>query len=467
MAEQSIGNVETSSTDLPPTTTPPSSAPLSPRAEADAAKATLRIFRSLFGKHAEGSFAIRLWDGQEWANAPGEPPRFKIVLNHPGALRKMLLPPAEAVLGEAFIRGDFDVEGDLVACTALADAIGPTLANPLTWPLLLRDLASLPKTSPAGYQWRGAARLAGEEHSQNRDQAAVTYHYDLPGEFYGLFLDRRMQYSCAYFRTDTETLDAAQEAKLEHICRKLQLKPGERLLDIGCGWGGLIAYAAERYGVEALGITISRGQADLTRKRIQEAGLGERCRVELLDYRQMNEPNAFDKIVSVGMFEHVGRGKLATYFARAHRLLRPGGIFLNHGIASMYVNEGRFVSLVHRLLSTSGDFMQRYVFPDGELVPVSDTTSIAERAGFEVRDVEGLREHYAQTLRHWLANLDARREEALAMVDLPTYRVWRLYIAGCAHAFDTAKINVYQAILVKPDRHGCSGMPWTREYLYQ
>ncbi len=432
-----------------------------------AAKLSLEIAERLFGRSVVRDFAVRLWDGQEWRSDPGRPPRFTIILNHPGALRRMLLPPSELGLGESFVRGDFDVEGDLVACIGLADAVQATVANPTRWPGILRRLLALPQTTVAAGRWRGEARLSGDVHSPGRDRQAVTYHYDLPGEFYALFLDQRMQYSCAYFRHADDSLDVAQEAKLEHICRKLRLKPGERLLDIGCGWGGLVAYAAERHGVQALGITISQGQAYLGRRRLAAAGLNDRARVDLCDYRSLDEWEGFDKIVSVGMFEHVGRKKLQVYFDQAYRLLKPGGLFLNHGIAGMYLpRPGPVAGLIQRTLYAKGSFIGHYVFPDGELEPINESLACAERAGFEVRDVESLREHYALTLRHWLRNLEQRREEALAIVDVPTYRVWRLFTAGCAYFFDTARLNVYQALLVKPDHSGKSHLPLTREYLY-
>ncbi len=432
-----------------------------------AAKLTLEIVERLFGRSGVRDFAVRLWNGQLWHADPGRPPRFTIVLHHPGALRRMLLPPSELGLGESFVRGDFDVEGDLVACIGLGGAVQATAANPTRWPGILRRLLALPQTTAPAGRWRGEARLTGEMHSPGRDRQAVTYHYDLPGEFYSLFLDQRMQYSCAYFRRPDDSLDAGQEAKLDHICRKLRLKPGERLLDIGCGWGGLVAHAAERYGVEALGITISQGQAFLGRRRIAAAGLSDRARIDLCDYRALDEWEGFDKIVSVGMFEHVGRRRLQVYFNQAYRLLKPGGLFLNHGIAGMYLPEpGRVAGLIQRVLNAKGGFIGHYVFPDGELEPINESLACAERAGFEVRDVESLREHYALTLRHWLRNLEERREEALQIVDLPTYRVWRLFTAGCAYFFATARLNVYQALLVRPDSGGGSRLPLTRDDLY-
>jgi len=295
-----------------------------------------------------------------------------------------------------------------------------------------------------------------------RDRAAIQYHYDVGNDFYALWLDARMIYSCAYFKTGEETLDAAQEAKLDLICRKLRLRAGETLLDIGCGWGGLAIYAAQKYGVNALGVTLSEKQATLANERIRAAGLAERVRVELRDYRDLSDAS-FDKIVSVGMFEHVGRAKLAEYFAQAYRLLKPRGVFLNHGIAAQ--RQPSASNWLARIF-TRESFVWRYVFPDGELVPIHDALAFAHRAGFEVRDVESWREHYARTLRHWVARLESRCDEAQQAVDERTYRVWRFYMAGSAYSFDTARVSVYQALLAKPDARGTSGLPLTREDWY-
>jgi len=237
---------------------------------------------------------------------------------------------------------------------------------------------------------------------------------------------------------------------------RLRLRAGQRLLDIGCGWGGLVLHAAQQYGVEATGITLSCPQAELANARIAERGLSERCRVEVQDYRTLDAPGAYDALVSVGMFEHIGEALLPTYFARAWRLLRSGGVFLNHGIA----NRGTDPRVRGRMFSNT------YVFPDGELVPISTTLRTAERAGFEVRDVESLREHYALTLRQWVRRLEVHRTEALQSVDEPTYRVWRLFMSASAHGFTTGQNSVYQALLVKPDPQGASGLPLTRKSWY-
>jgi cyclopropane-fatty-acyl-phospholipid synthase len=263
-----------------------------------------------------------------------------------------------------------------------------------------------------------------------------------------------MVYSCAYFSKPEEDLDSAQERKLDYVCGKLRLRQGERLLDIGCGWGALIMHAAAHYGVECVGITLSVPQAEVARKRLRAAGLNDLCRVEVSDYRDIDHDQQYDKIVSVGMFEHVGEAFLPEYFQRAWDLLRPGGVFLNHGVA---------YSATYRRRGPS--FTDRYVFPDGDLVPISTSLRAGELSGFELRDVESLREHYALTLHHWIQRLEAHREEACHITDDATYRIWRLQMAGSAHGFRSGRLNVYQTLFAKPVC-GHSGLPLTRADWY-
>ena len=343
-----------------------------------------------------------------------------------------------------------------------------TIQSASDWVTLARLYRALPNDTIVNTIPRGPARLSGRLHSKERDRAAIRYHYDVGNDFYALWLDRRMNYSCAYFRTGTEDLDTAQEAKLEHICRKLRLTPDEHLLDIGCGWGGLAIYAAQEYGVNALGVTLSEKQHALANERIAAAGLTDRAAVQLVDYRDLGDLQ-FDKIVSVGMFEHVGRSHLPEYFAHAYRLLKPGGLFLNHGISAhpraATRNDSAWTRLIERHLLGSGQFVGRYIFPDGELEPVSEANLRAEQAGFEVRDVENLREHYALTLRQWVARLQAHRDAAVRLVGDPVYRTWRLYMAGSAVGFGSGVINVNQTLLAKPAL-GAVNVPLTRADLY-
>jgi cyclopropane-fatty-acyl-phospholipid synthase len=420
----------------------------------NAAQTSLFVIENLLSSAHSENFAVRLWDGTTWESRPGQPVRFTLILRHPGALRSMFLPPSELNLGEAYIYNDFDIEGEIEAVFPLAQHFIEGRQGKIEQVRFGKRLLSLPKRE-LPHPAKRAAHLNGARHSKARDRQAITYHYDRSNDFYALWLDSRMVYSCAYFVTPDDDLDTAQEQKLEYLCHKLRLKPGERLLDIGCGWGGLVLYAAQHYGVEAYGITLSQQQAAFAQERILKAGVADRCRVEVRDYRELTEPNSYDKLVSVGMFEHVGKALLPTYFQQAWRLLRPGGVFLNHGIAC----NG---SLATQRMS---EFVDRYVFPDGELVPISTTLHIAEKNGFEVRDVESLREHYARTLRHWVRRLEAHADEACKLTDDVTYRIWRLYMAGSAYSFQSGQNNVYQSLLVKPDR-GESGLPLTRADWY-
>lgn len=427
---------------------------------------TRNLLDWLFSRLGRRNFDVRLWNGETLPAESGEA-RFTLALSHPGALRRMFRLPVELSVGEAFIHGDFDIEGDIHAAVALIDSLSqaPFSAGDLF--ALVSQLAVLPRGRELRHPGRGPARLSGARHSRARDRAATTYHYGVGNEFYARWLDRRMVYSCAYFPTGAEDLDTAQECKLELMCRKLRLQPGEKLLDIGCGWGGLVMYAARKYGVMALGVTLSEKQVRFAAERIAAAGLDGQATVTLQDYRDLSG-ESYDKIVSVGMFEHVGRGHLPEYFAQAYHLLKPGGLFLNHGISRRTKRptqgQGR-KSLIERCVLGSDTFVQRYVFPDGELVPVSEAGLVAERAGFKVRDVENLREHYALTLRRWVKRLEAHRAEAVEVTDEATYRTWRLYMAGAAHGFEMGNINVNQTLLAKPVG-GRSHLPLTRADLY-
>ncbi len=426
------------------------------KATEQAVQTTLSLLQDLFGTSDLPPFAVRLWDGSMWQSKPnaGELVRFTLVLQHPGALRTMLLPPNVLNLGEAYIYNDFDIEGDIVAALLLGDQILDEQWGKMARVRFGKRLLGLPRIRqprPAEI----AAKLHGARHSKERDRQAMIYHYDRSNAFYALWLDQRMVYSCAYFVTPEDNLDTAQEHKLEYLCRKLCLRAGESLLDIGCGWGGLIMYAVQHYGVQAYGITLSQLQAEWAQQRIQEAGLTERCHVEVRDYRDMQKTQTFDKIVSVGMFEHVDAPLLPTYFQNTWRLLRPGGIFLNHGIASNMHDQDPY----------GVEFGNRYVFPDAGAVPISTTLRVAEESSFEVRDVESLREHYALTLGHWVRRLEAHAEEARQLTNEVFYRIWRLYMAAAIHTFQTGRSNIYQTLLAKPD-HGNSRLPLTRTDWY-
>ncbi|MDP2857658.1 MAG: cyclopropane-fatty-acyl-phospholipid synthase family protein [Bacillota bacterium] len=419
---------------------------------------TLEILENMFADHLPGTVRVRLWDGTVWPD-PSDKTEAEIVLNHPSAMRAMLQSGTEVGLGEAFLYDDFNVTGNLESVFESADRIaGPSRS----WgdKIYLGNLVrKLPPPPARARSRRAAASLSGSVHSQDRDRNAIAYHYDVSNDFYKIWLDKRMVYSCGYFRSPDDPLDDAQEQKLDLMCRKLRLRPGQTLLDIGCGWGALVAFAAANYGVHATGITLSEPQVEYAAELLESLGLSDRAQVSLLDYRAVTATDPYDAIVSVGMFEHVGRETLPVYFQKAFQLVKPGGVFLNHGIASGSARQEQ----VDRKTS----FSQNYVFPDGELVPISTTLRVAHESGFEVRDLESFREHYQLTLRHWVRRLESNHDVALRYVDEPTYRVWRLFMAGGAYDFGSGNLNVYQALLVRPTDEGRSGVPLTREDWYQ
>src|ERR1035437_9790721 len=375
-----------------------SHATLSPN---DTTSIASRLFEQVTAKLSCKNFRVRFWDGSSWGAAAR--PSFTLILKNPWSLRRLFLSPSELSVGESFIYDDFDVEGDLEAAFEFADRLFAE-ELPLATKLRLRAMAAVPRRFVKA---RAAAEPKGRLHSAERDRSAVRYHYDVSNDFFKLFLDQRMIYSCAYFRSPDDDLDTAQLQKLNYLCRTLRLKPGERLLELGCGWGGLLIHAAREYGVDAFGITLRLPQAELAREHIRQSGLDSHCKVEVCDYREIELDQQYDKLVSVGMFEHVGEALLPEYFSRAWRLLRPGGIFLNHGIASS----------VSWRRNGGASFIEKYVFPDGELVPLNTTVHAAESCGFEVQDVENLRRHYEITLRHWAARLHANAQEARRITD--------------------------------------------------
>ncbi|MFN8377940.1 MAG: cyclopropane-fatty-acyl-phospholipid synthase family protein [Anaerolineae bacterium] len=414
------------------------------------------------------TFSLCFWDGSELA--ADRENYLRLTFHHPGTLRRILTPPIGLSVGEAYIYGDLDIDGDLFEAFTLMNALSDRAYSIGDTVHLLREWLALPHEPSERMNVRGPAQLHGALHSRERDRAAIQYHYNAGNEFYGLWLDARRQYSCGFFPTGTEDLATAQELKLEQICRKLRLKPGERLLDIGCGWGGLALYAAEKYGAEVVGVTLSDRQAEYAQKQVKDSPYRDQIDIRLVDYRDLTD-QPFDKLVSIGMFEHVGRSHLPEYFAQANCLLKPGGLFLNHGIAlwpgSKYGRKPptamqKFVQ--KRIIDVSA-FVGAYIFPDGELEPVSEVNLIAERHGFEVRDVENWREHYALTLRHWVRRLEAHQAEAVGLTDEVTYRTWRLYMAVSAYSFTTGLFNVNQSLLAKP-LNGKAIIPLSRADIY-
>ncbi|MBI3749148.1 MAG: class I SAM-dependent methyltransferase [Chloroflexi bacterium] len=379
----------------------------------------------------------------------------RVVVRGPDAVGRLLWPPSADALGEAYLRGDIDIEGDIWTAVDAGRSfdlrrLGRDLPRLARWGLELRRDAG-----PAPIL-RRRAHLTGRRHSKARDLAAIRFHYDVGNEFYSLWLDRRLTYSCAYFETPDTTLDGAQEAKLDLICRKLRLAPGMRLLDIGCGWGSLVLYAAERYGVEATGITLSAAQAGWATGEIGRRGLEGRAGVAIRDYRDLDGFGTFDAVASVGMFEHVGRERLDEYFGAALAALRPGGLFLNHGIATTATGGG---FRPRWLRFSDGGFVGRYVFPDGELVTVEDAVGFARRAGFELIDVQRLRPHYALTLKAWVERLEASADRARELIDEEVYRTWRIYMAASRRGFEDGSLDVAQLLLARPREDGPAVLP--------
>jgi cyclopropane-fatty-acyl-phospholipid synthase len=419
-----------------------------------------RIVQSLLDGY-QGDIEIRLWDGTS-LHFGDSTVRTTLVFRDPNPLTRTIILRDPLQLIEGYIRGYIDIEGDLYAALEIRHFLSSVK---LTWhataSLLTNVLAQrnppLTTTSESRLQSRSVRRQFLGRNTKDDNRDAIAFHYDVSNDFYRLWLDESMVYSCAYFENPGDTLEHAQRNKLDLICRKLRLKQGEKLLDIGCGWGALIIWAARHYGVTARGVTISRRQYEFVRHKIAEEKLEHMVSVELQDYRDLEGELRYDKIVSVGMFEHVGLKNLSLYFQTAHRLLKPGGLFLNHGIT--HDQEGW-----RKTLSTR--FINRYVFPDGELDTVSNVQKAMERCGFEIHDVEALRPHYALTLRHWVKRLEKNRTEALAYVPENVYRVWRLYMAASALHFEDGDIGVYQ-ILTSRRTKGLSVIPLTRCDLYE
>jgi cyclopropane-fatty-acyl-phospholipid synthase len=396
--------------------------------------------------------AVELHDGS--VVGPADAPT-RVVLRSPDALRRLLTAPGELGFARAYVAGELDLEGDVYEALGLHERLSTVRLSPRQWLAAARVVSSVglrPLPPPAE-----EARLRGRRHSKERDAAAIAHHYDVSNRFYRLVLGPSRTYSCAVFADAAFSLEEAQAAKHELVCAKLGLEEGMRLLDVGCGWGSMLIHAADRYGVSGLGVTLSAPQADLARERVAEAGLSDGIEVRLGDYRDLRGER-FDAISSIGMFEHVGRAQLGHYFRRLHELLRPGGRLLNHGISRP---PGRGPRFARR------GFVDRYVFPDGELHEVGSVVSTIQQAGLEARHVESLREHYALTLRRWVANLEAGWEEAVAEAGAARARIWRLYMAGSALGFEAGRLQVHQALAVRADG-GASGMAlppgsWKRE----
>ncbi|MBA4262418.1 MAG: SAM-dependent methyltransferase [Comamonadaceae bacterium] len=351
----------------------------------------------------------------------------------------LLIDPGLDSLGQAYVEGLVDVEGSLADILAVAHGLAQS-------------------AEPAGGLLGRVRRR--HDHSRASDSAAIRYHYDVSNDFYAQWLGEGMVYSCAYFEQGDETLDAAQLKKIDHILRKLRLQPGQRLLDIGCGWGALVLRAAQQWGARCVGVTLSQHQAELARERVKAAGLQNRVEIRLQDYRDLavQRDRPFDRITSVGMFEHVGLDHLAAYFGHIRSLLQPEGWAINHGITSTDAHDGE-TSL------GGGRFIHRYVFPRGELPHIGTVLRTLQEGGLEALDVENLRRHYQRTTQLWSEAFEANTAQIRPLVDERRWRIWRIYLAGCAWAFEHDEVALYQ-VLCRPAGQSAQGLPWSRRWMY-
>lgn len=409
------------------------------------------ILRLLF-KEYKGAFIIELWDNSLLEIGHGVP-AFKLSILNPHLLHDLILIHDPVRLAEAYFDGEIEVEGDF----NMAMGLRYYLEN-LTIPLKAK-ISLLPKVLPSNklelLRSKFFSQPTGASHSNSKE--SIAFHYDVSNEFYQAWLDKHMLYSCAYFETPDQDIDQAQVNKLNHICRKLRLKPGESFLDVGCGWGALVCWAAKHYGVNAYGITLSQNQYEYANEEIKKQGLQSLVKVELCDYRELSTLKKYDKIASIGMFEHVGLKNLPEYFSIIQNALNPKGLFLNHGITTERPGWQR---------SVATRFINRHIFPDGELDTVSNIQRLMENAQLEIFDVEGMRPHYALTLRHWVARLESRSKEVIRIVGERTYRIWRLYMTGCALQFERGGTGIYQILAVKKGV-GLPSIPLTRQDLYE
>ena len=433
---------------------------------------TIAVLDLAFGPPGRRNYDIRLWDGTVQRGGASPAADFSLFFARRGALRRMLLPPSELTIVQAIISGDVEIEGNMESSMGLADDIGKNLQSAGGFAKLLPAVLALPTDDEAPpldeTRYSRGLRLL-TPRARKSTASEIRFHYDVGNDFYALWLDKRMLYTCAYYKKETDDLDTAQLNKVDHICRKLRLKPGERYLDIGCGWGGLVMHAVEKYGVIGTGITLSAAQAEWAQRRIAEKGIGDRCKVVVMDFRDLPADERFDKISSVGVTEHVPEDQQPAYFARAFEALEPAGLMMNHcEVSTRTARRTHTVSeKFSRWLWKRDRFIDTYVFPDAKLVSLASVIRAAEKVGFEVRDVESLREHYAMTLRAWLRGLEHRKTDAIRLVGERTYRVWKLYMSAAAFGFHSAGLNLAQTLLAKPDASGNSDMPLTRDYMYQ
>ncbi len=363
--------------------------------------------------------------------------KVELSIRSPGSLITLAY-PSLGKLAKNYVEQEIDLEGDMRDIIRIGE-------------ILCDAESQIDKKNRMDLSWLF--------HPRKSNSKNVSYHYDVSNDFYSLWLDSRLVYSCGYFKNPGDSLDLAQEQKLDHICRKLNLQTDEKFLDIGCGWGGLLFWAAENYGVRATGITLSKNQYDHVSEQIIKRGLQDRCKVRLMDYQEMPETEQYDKISSVGMFEHVGRKNLQKYFGKIYRLLTPGGLVMNHGITSTSLEKDGLGNGI-------GDFIEQYVFPGGELLHVSSIIESMSQQHLECVDIESLRPHYAKTLWHWVDRLEARKKEAKELIGEKKYRIWQIYMAGSAHAFERGWLSLFQILAGKPLSNGSMPYPFTRDHFY-
>ncbi|MEQ8344415.1 MAG: class I SAM-dependent methyltransferase [Sneathiellaceae bacterium] len=431
------------------------------RRRLDAARA---ILGHLAGK-IDTPFSVELWDGSLVALGPSADGRYRIVIDSAGTLGSLLRRPRLETLAQLYAAGRIDFQGaDLIAMFEAARASKVRLKmRDLRAGALLRQ--ALPLLTARARSAPPSHRFAGDEigHDQSRrdEKAFIQFHYDAGNDFYALFLDPEMLYSCGYFTDWTNGLAQAQHDKLDMICRKLRLQPGERFLDIGCGWGGLLCHAATHYKVQAHGVTLSQAQADFARAKVERLGLADRVRIELRSYEELE--GEWDKIASIGMYEHVGIANYPTYFGKLNRLLRDRGLLLNHGITRRAkANRRKF-----RRIRPENRLIRKYIFPGSELDHIGHSLESMEAQGFEIHDVEGWREHYAMTLRHWHGRLAENEAAAVALVGREKYRMWIAYLAGVTVGFQDGSLRIYQTLASKHRAKGGQGLPPTRADLYR
>lgn len=398
----------------------------------------INCLENIFSK-TDKNFNIELWNGKVISYSYN--PKFILKFLDKDIFKDLVINPNIMSFAKAFMNKTFDIEGNIFDALKLKDDISHLeISNKDKLNLFLKTVSF------------------HKVHSKEKDKESIAHHYDISNDFYKIFLGQTMMYSCAYFKDNTDDLNLAQENKMEHICKKLSLKKGDKLLDVGCGWGSMIIWAAKNYDVESTGVTISREQYDYAKAKIKMEGLEKKCSVELKDYRDIKGEKVFDKIVSIGMFEHVGSENLPMYFDIMNRLLKDDGLFLNHGITNRKNAE---------LSKNEAEFIDKYIFPNGELKNISDILNIIETSKFDVFDVECLREHYYKTLECWVENLKANKDKAIMTASESIYRTWLLYMSGCAINFERDFISIYQILLGKQRQKPGFIIPLTREYMYK